>query len=850
MKMRWGTILAAAAAMILSGAPMARAQSVAEVVDAIDHARVTTRVLYVDAHPDDERESVLTYLSKGLGDDVALCSTTRGEGGQNAIGPELGPALEILRTDELYRATQGYGAKLFFTRAPDFGYSKSAEETLKIWHGVAKEDLVRIIRTFRPDIVINQWGGVHSGHGQHQATGIVVPQAVKAAADASTYPEQLKEGLRPWRVRSVMQFARFFGNTAGNANDQEAEITLPVGEIAPLWGDSYSDLGLIGFANHRSQGITRILDSSFFSRPVDLKVVEGDKLTPNDLAQTLSSLGGGSNPLHAELGVADKALAAAREDALRLDWPGAVKNLAAAGTEITKAENEARSGGGQDVLWRLSIQRKKIDSALAAAAALHVNAKSDRGALVAGEDFSVRVNWEARSNVGVQLSEPALETPKGWSATTETPQGNRGGSTAEAARAFETPQTAQASFRVAIPNSATRATSPEDAILPWPAPLVKVRMNGTVDGYTFSIEQPVTATDYTSTTVETMPLELVPAVTLSVDPEQVMLPVNRTTKAFQLLTRVRYHGAKTAHVIVGLDVPAGWSVERVAPIDFTAAGDRLVRFGVTPPANAPQAAYDLKPYARVGDEDFRTSYEALPSLPSRHVSEPAVVTAHVLDLDFPPHLRVGYIAAGIDPVPQSLQQLGINVDMLDEGALEFGDLSRYDAIVVGIRAYELRPDLMSANRRLLDYAERGGTLIVQYERDFAWNKLLPAPFRAKMDQPAERTTDENSPVRFVDPSSPLLNYPNRIMQDDFRGWVQERGLYFWGQWDPRYKPVLAMRDPSESDALGGLVYARDGKGIYIYTGIAFFRQLPAGVPGAYRLFVNLLSASQASAGTH
>ena len=850
MKMRWGTMLAAAA-VIISATPMARAQSVAEVVDAIDHARVTTRVLYVDAHPDDERESVLTYLSKGLGDDVALCSTTRGEGGQNAIGPELGPALEILRTDELYRATQGYGAKLFFTRAPDFGYSKSADETLKIWHGVAKEDLVRIIRTFRPDIVINQWGGVHGGHGQHQATGIVVPQAVKAAADPSAYSQQLKEGLRPWRVGRLLQSARGFGNNAASdASDQGGMITLPVGEISPLWGDSYSDLGLIGFANHRSQGITRILDSSFFSRPVDLRVVEGDKLTPEDLTQTLSSLGRGSNSLQAALGSADTALATAHEDALRLDWPGAVKNLAAAGNEIEKAESEARSAGSQDVQWRLNIQRKKLDAALAAAAALHLNAESDRDALVAGENFSVRVNWEVRPNVGVQLDQPTLDTPKGWSAATEKPAENRGGSSAEGARAFETPQAAQASFHVAIPDGATRRASPEDAILPWPAPLVAVRVTGRADGYTFSVERPVTATDYTSTTVETMPLELVPAVTLSVDPEQVMLPANRKTQPFQLLTRVRYHGSKAAHVSVGLDVPAGWSVEPVAPIDFSGSADRLVRFAVTPPANAPQAAYELKPYARLGDQSFRTSYEALPSLPSRHVSEPAVATAHVLDLSFPPHLRVGYIAAGIDPVPQSLQQLGIAVDMLDEAALEFGDLSRYDAIVVGIRAYELRPDLMSANRRLLDYAERGGTLIVQYERDFAWNKLLPAPFSAKMDQPAERITDENSPVRFVDPSSPLLNYPNRITQDDFRGWNQERGLYFWGQWDSRYKPVLAMHDPGESDALGGLVYARDGSGIYIYTGIAFFRQLPAGVPGAYRLFVNLLSASQAPGVAH
>jgi len=834
MKMRWSTMLAGTAAVFISMAPLARAQSVAEVVNAIDHARVVTRVLYVDAHPDDERSSVLTYLSKGLGDDVALCSTTRGEGGQNAIGPELGPALEILRTDELYRATQGYGAKLFFTRAPDFGYSKSADETLRIWHGVANEDLVRIIRTFRPDIVINQWGGVHSGHGQHQATGIIVPQAVKAASDPSAYPEQLKEGLRPWRVGRVLQFTRFFGNTAGNnTNDQEGEITLPVGEISPLWGDSYSDLGLIGFANHRSQGITRILDSSFFSRPVSLKVVEGDKLTPEELAQTLSSLGSGSNPMGTALGSADAALAAAREAALRLDWPAAVKQLASAGDEIEKAISDAKSSSDRDLLWRLNIQREKINAALAAAAALHLNAKSDGGALVAGEDFSVRVNWEARSNVGVELNQPTLEMPKGWSATREKPQGSRGASATEA------------SFRVAIPNGATRPPSPEDSILPWHAPLVEARITGIADGYNFSIEKSVTATEYTSTTVETMPLDLVPAVTLSVDPQQVMLPVDRKTKTFQLLTRVRYHGSKAANVTVGVNVPAGWSAASIAPMEFSAAGDRLVRFSVTPPVNALQGSYELKPYARIGDENFRTSYEALPSLPSRHVSEPAVAIAHVLDLTLPQHLKIGYVAAGIDPVPQSLQQLGIDVDMLDEAALEFGDLSQYSAIVVGIRAYELRPDVMSANRRLLDYVERGGTLIVQYERDFAWNRLLPAPFPATMDQPAERNTDENSPVRFVDPASPLLNYPNRIGQNDFLGWIQERGLYFWGKWDPRYHAVLAMHDPGESDALGSLVYTRDGKGIYIYTGIAFFRQLPAGVPGAYRLFVNLLSASQA-----
>lgn len=821
-------ILAVSAVILAAGGPV-RAQSVPHVVDAIDHARIATRVLYVTAHPDDERASVLTYLSRGLGDTVALCSTTRGEGGQNAIGPELGPALEILRTDELYRATQAYGVQLFFTRAPDFGFSKSPEETLKIWHGIAKEDLVRIIRTFRPNIIINQWGGVHSGHGQHQATGIIVPQAVQAAADPSAYPDQLKQGLRLWHVDHLLQFTPGFGEST-----QEG-VQLPVGDISPLWGESYYDLSLAGFANHRSQGITRILDSSFLRRPVNLAVVQGDKMASETLSQSLFYLDPEASALEVPLGTADGALVAARQAALQLDWPSTVKDLATAGKQIEAATHQAQSNpaSSRDLTWALQQENSRIDAALAEAVALHLSAESDQSTLVAGESFSVHVRWEKRPDVAVDLDRPSLQLPAGWSATAEESNGNQASAT-------------ELSFNVQIPAGATRPSTPQDAILPWPPALVEARITGTANGYKFSFNKPVVANEYTSTTVDTMPLELVPAVTLSVDPQQIMLPVDRKARSFQLLTRVRYHGRATVKLQVGLDVPRGWSVNPIAPIDFSGSGDRLARFTVTPPAEeVSEGAYDLKPYARLGSQVFSTSYEALPSLPSRHVSEPVLVQAHVLNLALPNHLHVGYVAAGIDPVPQSLEQLGLDVTMLDEAALAFGDLSHYDAIVVGIRAYELRPDLMSANHRLLDYVERGGALIVQYERDFAWNKLLPAPFHATMDQQAERVTDENSPVRFVDPNSPLLNYPNHITASDFHGWIQERGLYFWGQWDSHYQPVLAMHDPGEPDTLGGLVWAHDGKGVYIYTGLAFFRQLPAGVPGAYRLFVNLLSASQA-----
>jgi len=295
---------------------------------------------------------------------------------------------------------------------------------------------------------------------------------------------------------------------------------------------------------------------------------------------------------------------------------------------------------------------------------------------------------------------------------------------------------------------------------------------------------------------------------------------------------------------VGIDVPSGWHATAISPLAFSSAGDQLIRYVVTPPGHVAPGAYDLHPYAELGEEKFRASLEPIPTLPTRDWSEPDDATVHVLDLIVPAGLHVGYVAADTDPIPETLRQIGIQVEMLDEVALAFGDLSRYDTIVAGIRAYELRPDLIRMNSRVLDYVRNGGTLLVQYQRDFAWNKLLPAPLPAKMADQAARVTDANSPVRFLDPKSPLLNSPNKITLADFQGWDQERGLYFWDKFDPQYEALLGLKDFDEPETNGGLVYAHVGKGIYIYTGLSFFRQLPGGVPGAYRVFVDLISQTQ------
>ena len=304
------------------------------------------------------------------------------------------------------------------------------------------------------------------------------------------------------------------------------------------------------------------------------------------------------------------------------------------------------------------------------------------------------------------------------------------------------------------------------------------------------------------------------------------------------------YSTKPAKASVGLDVPDGLKASAPAEVEFTGIGDQYVKLTVTPPAKLEAGNFAITAYVKRGDEKFTTTLEPLPSMPTILWSEPAQCIVHAFDIIVPANLSVGYISAEGEPIPDALKRLGITVEMLDTNALAFGDLSKFDAIVVGVRAYELRPELAEANKRLLDYVSNGGTLIVQYNRDYVWDKLQPAPYPAKIGSPTPRITDEESPVKFLLPADPLLNRPNKISEADFQNWVQERGLYFWRDFDSRYTAPLAMNDPGEKDLNGGLVYTKFGKGTYIYTGLAFFRELPDGVPGAYRLFVNLLCASK------
>jgi LmbE family N-acetylglucosaminyl deacetylase len=834
-------------ALTALGAPARlSAQSLSESVEAIDKARVTTRILFITAHPDDEASSLLVYLSRGLDADVALMTLTRGQGGQNAIGPEQGAQLGMLRTEELLGASHHNGVTQFFSRAPDFGFSKSADQTLKIWGDVPLEDMVRVIRTFRPDIVINGWGGVHWGHGQHQASGILTPQAVVAAADAHKFPNQIQEGLTPWTVSLVLDSER---------DEVPSGYLVPLNDVSPVWGKSYNEMGRESLVYHRSQGVTMFADSPFFRRPQYLIVepkTSGDvtnaSLHRNVLANPLPDLAHRYPSLEAALRPAlqsvDQLLGEARQLQLALDRTGAAAKLAQGALQIQELQKGLAGQSGDQASaagWEIAQVRDRIDLALQQVIALPLRVRAERNEVVAGESFSLNVDASGTPAVPVKWSVapsgPLI--PKGWMATLDGAKSDASDKNKAAGNCCK--------YTVSVPGDATLPAASGDVILPWPPPLIEVPIQININGYDLVTRQPAVAVVATSTNVDTYPLELVPAISLSVEPRHVMLPASAAAgsdaKHVELLARVRNHGTHSASVSVGMDVPEGWSLAKIPALEIPPSSDQLVRFDLALPPHAKPGSYPLKPFARVGDRDFRVSWEPLPSRPTLHWSEPVDASVDVLDLDIPENMHIGYITAGTDPIPETLRQLGIRVDLLDEVALAFDDLSHYDAIIVGIRGYELRPDAVRSNSRLMDYVEHGGTLVVQYERDFAWQKSFP-PFPATMGQPAARVTDPHSPVRFLLPQSPLLNYPNKITLEDFNGWVQERGLYFWGEWDPRYKAVLGLKDFGEPEVTGGLVTAVDGKGVYIYTGLSFFRELPAGVPGGYRLFVNLISQSR------
>jgi LmbE family N-acetylglucosaminyl deacetylase len=779
----------------------------------VDRLAVTARVLYVAAHPDDENTRLLAYLANARHLGVAYLSMTRGGGGQNLIGSEQAELLDVIRTEELLAARGLDGAQQRFTRARDFGYSKSAEETFSVWgHEAALADVVWVLRTFRPDVVITRFDENPPNHGHHTASAILAREAFAAAGDPSRFPEQIAAGATPWKTTRLLR------NVANWRNEPPPEGALPldVGEYDPRLGLSYGELAARSRSQHQSQGFGVAGErGSMVERflPVAGSAPEKDLLDGVPLGWE-------------RYGDAGAPVARALEEArarLDRDRPeGAVPALATALRAMDALPDEPRTRDA----------RRAAERALAAACGLFVRATTSHPGVVPGGKVEIAVEAIARRAGDLEIL--TFHFPDG---STAAPEGRPGVNQKVVVRREvpvpeDTPISVPYWLRDRIPQELVgRARGP--------APLeagVTVR----VAASTLRLPVPVLYAWTDPVRGERLrEVMVMPPATVTASREAVLSPHG---KAAPLVLKL--HAARDqVRGEVAVPVPPGWRVEPAsAALALERTGDTAtLRFALTPPPGAgpievqPRLVVDGKSWS------FREDVIDHAHIPVQVVLQPSVVRAVPLELKVPAG-RIGYVMGSGDSVADDLTHVGAQVELLDDEALRGGDLSRFAAIVTGVRAYNTRDALRAAHDRLLTYVEGGGTLVVQYNTSSRVGPLEGriGPFPLEIGR--GRVTDERAAMEALVPEHELLTTPHRIGAPDFEGWVQERGLYFGEKWDDRYTPLLSAADAGEAPQKGALLFAPHGKGRYVYTGLAFFRQLPAGVPGAYRLFLNLLGS--------
>ncbi|MGE3274231.1 MAG: NEW3 domain-containing protein [Vicinamibacterales bacterium] len=829
--------------------------------------QTTASALHTGAHPDDEDSSLISRLARGDHARVAYLALNRGEGGQNIIGTELFEALGVLRTEELLQARRLDGGEQLFTRTMDYGFSKTRAEAAAKWdEQEVLKDMVRAIRTFRPLVIASRFSGTPAdGHGQHQLAGYLTPIAFKAAADPTQFPEQIAEGLGPWQAKKL-----YVGQGFRPDPSNPATTHVATGVLDPVIGRTYTEIAMQGRSQHKSQemGVIEL------KGPQDsaLRLVEnltGSKDADED--SLFTGIDTSFTGLAAVVGLPDGTIAAelkavadaAREAAAEWDarTPGATIPALARGLTATRAARAALKGlSGHDreradADFFLGIEEEDFGEALAAAAGLDLDPLSNTETVVPGRALTVTVRVFEGADRLATAGAPAVVAPDGWTVTASGPPPVD--SSNPFARFFREHPETETHFTVGVPATAPY-TQPywlrqprEGDRFQWPAsgpkgvpfgpPLLEVRLPVTVGGVTFDLVREVEYRYADRVRGELRRhVNVVPLVDVAMDSSLMILPTSDTNETKPIVVHLTSYGDGAVNGRVQLTLPAGWTSEPAArPFALAAAGDEAsVSFTVRTPARIEAGSYTIGAQAVVDgvayDQDMQTI--AYPHIQTHRLYAPAAARVQAFDVSVAP-VSVGYVMGSGDEVPDAIRRLGLSVELISDEALATGDLSRYDTIVVGIRASEARPAFVANNNRLLDYVRNGGTLIVQYQQaDYAQRGLAPFP-----GEIGPRVTDETAEVRILQPEHRVFTFPNRITSADFEGWVQERNLYSFGPFDDRYVPLLESHDPDEPENRGGELYAELGKGRFVYTSYAWFRQLRAGVPGAYRQFANLLS---------
>jgi LmbE family N-acetylglucosaminyl deacetylase len=782
----------------------------AEIKQGLESLNVSGSVLYIAAHPDDENTRLLAYLARGMKVRTGYLSLTRGDGGQNLIGTEQADLLGVVRTQELLAARRVDGAEQFFTRANDFGFSKTSEECLKIWgHQKILGDVVWVIRKFQPDVIITRFPeDARAGHGAHAASAILAREAFKAAADPKQFPEQLKY-VKPWKTKRIVWNTFNFG---GNNTTSEDQLKLDVGTFNPLLGESYGEIAAESRSNHKSQGFgsakQRGTSFEYFS-PVAGEAAGKDLFEGIDFS--LSRFAGMSavqklvQEINAEYQVADPS------------------------KSLPKLLNLKKTINTHPFKTRL------LDQLILACAGLWVETSVPAPAYAITDSIPVRTQAISRVKAGTPFK-IFLETPDGGKKLQLAPD-------------------QPISFEQIIPASAVGLTQPywlekKHSIGAYEVesldrlgnpentyPAVKpsrIYINDQLIEVTlpliYKFTDPARGEIY-------QPLVVAPPITATLGETAYVFTANEPKKITVTLNSF----SSNARGTLIPKVPEGWKVSPgKIDVEFTETGAmREAELTVTAGDNTPGGTISLavEVNGRVYDKGYHAiNYNHIPLQTLFPFAESRV---EKVDLKLAGR-HIGYIPGAGDLIPQSLREIGYEVTILNVNQVLHTDLSRFDAIVTGVRLYNINDQVASMQPRLMDYVKNGGTLLVQYNVNspLKINNLGPYPFKLSRD----RVTEEDAQVTFLNPQHPLLNYPNKITAADFKGWVQERGIYFASDLDKRYTSLLSMHDAGEQAKDGSLIISEYGKGRYIYTGLVFFRELPAGVPGAYRLFVNLISA--------
>ena len=877
----------------------AQERGAAALGEAVDGLGVTARVLVIGAHPDDEDTQLITWLARGRHVETAYLSLTRGDGGQNLIGNELGEALGAIRTEELLAARRIDGGHQYFTRAYDFGYSKSAEETLRHWpKDSLLADVATVVRAFRPHVVVAVFSGTpRDGHGHHQVSGMLAREVYDIAGDTVRMPRARTAGIGPWTPLKFYRAARF--------RPDEATLRFNVGEYDPLIGRSYYEIAAESRSQHKSQGFG-VLERKGVQW--DYLRREAARVGPAE-ASAERSLFDGIDTTWTRLTTAARgkrgaafvdslpaAIAAAR-GSLDLRAParavpalarvaGLVARACGALPEQACADEHAEGAGPRtepmaDLGRSLGDLRRRVDRALALATGVAVEAEAPRavvaqthagdGAAVANgaaDSSDVRVAIHNRGTVPVQVG---LLTTDGVDVVAETVRIAGAGPTLRPDSSMRRslhlePVSRTEPWWLEAPRRGDmfavplwRAALTGDRLTSGAAPATR---NGIVYNRIAEDERAAPAEALAAVRVaDEMFVVRVPVVRREADPVlgdvsrelAVAPPISVTldraveyAPAGQPLERdvtVRLRSALASErmATVALRLPAGLVADSATRgVTIPPLGVRAVTFRVR--GRLPAGAHEIRAVVSNGGGPAAAGYEIVdyPHIRSQRLYREAVTTLQAVDVAVPRTLAVGYIPGVGDNVAPSLEQLGIPVTILDPSRLAVEDLARYTTIVVGPRAYEAHETLAEHNHRLLDFARGGGTLVVQYQQyEILRPGMTPFPFR--LGRPAARVTEEDAPVRILLPDAPVLAAPNRIGSEDFAGWVQERALYMPSEADPRYARPLSMADPGMEPNEGALLVAPLGEGKYVYTTLSLFRQLPAGVPGAARIAVNLLS---------